>query len=125
MFNVNLNCVVGLINAKKAVEPYLEKLKMSKLTDEQQGILSVLEANIREIVSPFVRELSSAYLDLTSTEIQVADLIKQGKATKEIAALLNMSRNTVMTHRFKIRSKLGLLKTGTSLYTFLQSQRWQ
>jgi len=68
-----------------------------------------------------VRELSSSYLDLTPTEIQIANLVKEGKTTKEISAILNLSENTIMSHRYKIRSKLGLLKKKMNLRTFLQS----
>ncbi len=105
------------------VRPYLEKLKDSPLNDEQVRYLQIIESNIRDIVSPFIKEISSAYLGLSPTEIQVANLIKQGKTTKEIAAVLNLSINTVMSHRFKIRSKFGLIKIKMNLHTFLQSIR--
>ena len=42
-------------------------------------------------------------LGLTPVEIQVAALIKEGKATKEIAEVLNVSVNTVSPNRFHIR----------------------
>lgn len=110
-----------LINVKRTVAPYLQKLQKSKLNNEQQVYLSIIAENIHEIISPFIKELSSAYLSLSPTEIQVADLIKQGKTTKEIAAILNLSANTIMSHRYKIRSKLGILQKKINLYTFLQS----
>ncbi len=112
-----------LANVKGVVRPYLEKLKDSPLNDEQVRYLQIIESNIRDIVSPFIKEISSAYLGLSPGEIQVANLIKQGKATKEIAAVLNLSINTVMSHRFKIRSKFRLIKNKMNLYTFLQSIR--
>jgi len=52
-----------MTSVKKTVEPYLERLKKSRLNDVQQDNLNILESNIREIISPFVKELSSAYLD--------------------------------------------------------------
>jgi DNA-binding NarL/FixJ family response regulator len=112
-----------LANVKGVVGPYLERLKESRLDNEQVRYLQIIEFNIRDIASPFVKEISSAYLGLSPTEIQVANLIKQGKATKEIAAVLNLSINTVMSHRFKIRSKFGLIKNKVNLHTFLQSIR--
>ncbi|MFH1350018.1 MAG: response regulator [Pseudomonadota bacterium] len=110
-----------LSNMRIVACPYLEKLKQSGLNDKQMTYLNLLESNINDIVSPMVRELSSSYLDLTPTEIQTANLIKQGKTTKEISAILNLSENTIMSHRYKIRSKLGLLKKKMNLQTFLQS----
>ncbi|MBC8433171.1 MAG: response regulator [Desulfobacterales bacterium] len=112
-----------LANVKKTIEPYLERLKRGRLNAEQHACLSIIAENINDIVSPFIKELSSSYLSLSPTELQVVNLIKQGKRTKEIAAILNLSANTVMSHRYKIRSKLGLLKKKTNLYTFLQSLR--
>jgi DNA-binding NarL/FixJ family response regulator len=112
-----------LANVKGVIGPYLERLKDRPLSDEQGRYLQIIESNIRDIVSPFIKEISSAYLGLSPSEIQVANLIKQGKATKEIAAVLNLSINTVMSHRFKIRSKFGLIKNKMNLHTFLQSIR--
>lgn len=110
-----------LINVKQTVQPYLEKLRRSGLTERQRSYLDILESSLANIVSPFVRVLSSDYIDLTPTELQVAQLIKEGKNTKEISAILNLSLNTIMTHRYKIRSKLGLLNKKNNLHTFLKT----
>jgi DNA-binding NarL/FixJ family response regulator len=110
-----------LMNVKQTVRPYMEKLRRSGLSDRQRSYLDILEASLQDIVSPFVRALSSDYIDLTPTELQVAQLIKEGKNTKEISAVLNLSMNTIMTHRYKIRSKLGLLNKKNNLHTFLKT----
>jgi DNA-binding NarL/FixJ family response regulator len=110
-----------LANVKKTIAPYLQKLQKSKLNHKQQAYLNIMTENIHDIVSPFIKELSSSYLRLSPSEIQVANLVKHGKTTKEIAAILNLSANTVMSHRYKIRRKLGMLQKKTNLYTFLQS----
>jgi DNA-binding NarL/FixJ family response regulator len=110
-----------LANVKKTIIPYLEKLKCSHLTDRQRQDLHIVEANILEMVSPFARELSAAPADLTPCEMQVANLIKLGKGTKEIASILNLSANTIMTHRYKIRTKLGLKNSKQNLRSFLGS----
>lgn len=44
---------------------------------------------------------------LSKRELQVADLIHQGKIEKEIAQELNIAENTVHTHTKRIRLKLG------------------
>jgi DNA-binding NarL/FixJ family response regulator len=108
-------------NVHSAVEPFLQKLKGSRLDEEQQRNLNLLEQSLGEIVTPFIKDLSSAFLGLTPSEIQVAILIKQGKSSKDIAGILNLSINTVMSHRYKVRKKMGLLQSKTNLRSFLHS----
>jgi DNA-binding CsgD family transcriptional regulator len=57
---------------------------------------------------------------LTSTEIQIADLIKHGRASKEIASLLNVSPKAISFHRGNIRRKLGLVNKKINLRSHLQ-----
>jgi PAS domain S-box-containing protein len=110
-----------LANVKELVLPYVEKLKNSRLHSDQMTLVGILESNMKEIVSPFVTKLSSRFLSLTPTEIQVASLIKDGKSSKEIASLLHASENTVRSHRFHIRSKLGIKNKKVNLRSYLQS----
>jgi PAS domain S-box-containing protein len=110
-----------LANFKELVLPYVEKLKNSRLHTEQMTLISILESNIKEIFSPFVTKLSSKFLSLTPTEIKVASLIKDGNSSKEIASLLHASENTIRSHRFHIRSKLGLKNKKVNLRSYLRS----
>ena len=55
--------------------------------------------------------LVAAILRLTLRERESLGLIAQGKASKEIAYLLNISTKTVAFHRENIRRKLGLHST--------------
>jgi len=80
-----------------------------------------MESNIDEIVSPFARELSSNYFNLTPTEIRVANLIKQEKTTGQIAQMFNISESAIVYHRHNIRKKLGLHNKKINLKTHLQS----
>jgi len=112
-------------NVKELVFPYLEKLKKSQLDPHQETLVSILESHIRDIVSPFATKLSSRYLNLTTTEIQVASLIKDGRTNKEIADLLHLSVNTIRSHRFHIRSKLGLKNKKINLRSYLRSLQYE
>jgi DNA-binding NarL/FixJ family response regulator len=110
-----------MTNIKMSVEPFLDKIKRGQLTQDQRETLQILELNINDLTTHFIRKLSSTYLNLTPTEIHVSGLIKQGKTSKEIAMILNISENTVMTHRYKTRQKLGLLGKKNNLYSYLQT----
>ena len=51
------------------------------------------------------------YDRLTLREREVLQLIAQGKSNKEVAALLNISVNTVAVHRARLMETLGLHRT--------------
>ncbi|MBI5578765.1 MAG: GAF domain-containing protein [Deltaproteobacteria bacterium] len=110
-----------LINVKELIQPYLENLKRTQLSALQRSYIDAVESNLKNILSPFRRRLSSQNLNLTSTELQVADLIIDGRRTKEIAPFLNVSEKTIAVHRKNIRRKLGLRNTKTSLRAHLLS----
>jgi putative methionine-R-sulfoxide reductase with GAF domain len=78
-------------NVKDLVAPFLEKLARSQLDDKQATYVDIIQANISNIVSPFLRQLPMKFFDLTPTEIQIADLVRKDKTTKEIAQILNAS----------------------------------
>jgi PAS domain S-box-containing protein len=108
-------------NLNQLIEPYLDKLKNTNLNERQKTFLDIVESNLKDIASPFLRTLAGQHSRLTPTEIQVAGLIKQGKNTKDIAETMNLSWKTIKTHRRNIRSKLGLNNKRTNLRAYLMS----
>ncbi|HID28940.1 MAG TPA: PAS domain S-box protein, partial [Desulfobacterales bacterium] len=110
-----------LANVKELVLPYVEALRKTRLGTKQLAYTSIIESHLKDIVSPFLRSLSSKYLGLTPREIQVAGLVKQGKTNKEIAELLTVSVRAVEFHRESIRTKLGLKHQPVNLRSFLLS----
>ena len=102
-------------NINDLVIPYLQKLKKAGLDNRHKNYLNILENNLNDVTSPFMRDFKSSYYNLTPQEIQIVDLIKQGKKTKEIGDILNASVKTVETHRNNIRKKLNLINAKVNL----------
>ncbi len=109
------------LNVKQMVTPFIERFRRSELDRDLMVSLDLMESSLHEILSPFIRSLSTKYLTLTFTEIQVANLIREGKTSKEIAELLHMSERTIEAHRYHIRKKLGLRNKNANLRVHLLS----
>jgi len=110
-----------LMNVKDQVVPYIDKLKKSEPNSAQRACIETLETHLSDIISPFSTSITSKYVDLTPKEIQVATLIKDGKTTKEISLLLNISPGSVDLHRYHIRRKMGINKQNVNLRSYLLS----
>jgi PAS domain S-box-containing protein len=110
-----------MANLKRHVLPYTDQLTGMHLAPKAQSCLEIINRNIEELITPMNTSLTTAYQTLTPVETAVADLIRLGKGTKEIASLQNISPSTVAIHRNKIRKKLGLVNSKTNLQTYLRS----
>ena len=110
-----------LANIKQLVIPYLNRLKTTLLSKEQKLLVEMVQSNLQHIASPLVTKLSSNFLNLTPMEIRIANMVKEGLSNKEIADILGTSLNTIISHRYKIRTKLGIKNKGINLRSYLLS----
>ena len=108
-------------NLTKTVLPYIDRLKHCNRLQDAEALAPIIDANIRKSVYPFASSFSAVYRKLTPMEVQVADFIKAGKTSKEIAGVLNISTRSVNFHRVNIRRKLHIHGSKTNLRTFLLS----
>jgi DNA-binding CsgD family transcriptional regulator len=108
-----------LLNIEKLVLPYLEKVKKSRLNANDMIHIKILESNLKDIISPFTRKLSTKFQNFTSKELQLANFIKEGLTSKEIAEILNISPNAVNIYRHRIRRKMGLSHNKHNLEAYL------
>jgi DNA-binding NarL/FixJ family response regulator len=110
-----------ILNVRRLIVPYLEKLKETGMTARQLAFVRIIEESLADIISPFSKTLSTKFVNFTGSEVKIANLIRQGKRTKEIAKLLGISKRTVEAHRDHIRTKLGLKTNKGNLRTHLMS----
>jgi DNA-binding CsgD family transcriptional regulator len=129
--NIALNEVLGQIeiekkqtkdnviaNAETLLLPIIHKLR---LTGESRKYVQLLRKNLQELTSSFGTKLTEKRAKLTSREIEICNMIKNGLTSKEIASLLNISLRTAEKHRINIRNKLGIVNKDINLASFLKT----
>jgi len=110
-----------LNNVKDLVLPYVEKLKSPRLKPKDRTLVDIIETHLLDIISPLLQRFANAKILLTPQEMQVAALVKDGKTSKEIADVLNVSETTINFHRKNLRVKFGLTNQRTNLRSYLLS----
>jgi len=108
-----------IFNVEKLISPYIEKLKIRCNETSQITLLKIIQSNLDEITSSFAHNHKDHFSKLTPAQIQIADLIKQGQTTKEIALLLNLSPSTIAFQRQEIRRRLSLTSKKINLQAAL------
>lgn len=121
--NYNQNLAYAVIFSISALE--------KELHVHNRLLEKVLRPKLKELDSGYIEDLSNGLIDdykqresnkeLTKREVEVLKLIVQGHLNKEIAEKLNISVNTVLSHRKNIIAKTGI-KTVSGL-TFYSISR--
>lgn len=104
------------------VKPLLRELCGSaSLSESDRALLQRIDAGLSgvfEAGAPLMRELGAV---LTPRELEIAELVRAGARTKQIAAQLHLSETTVERHRNTIRKKLSLNGLDVNLALYLRS----
>lgn len=106
-------------NIRELIIPCIQQVKKYRMDSAALGHLSLAESYLVDIVSPFLHRLYRRNLPLTHKEIVIANFLKDGKSSKEIAGLLNITTRGVEFHRYRIRSKLGINNSKQNLRSYL------
>jgi PAS domain S-box-containing protein len=106
-----------MANVHVTITPILEKLRLENVSPRQ---VAMLRRHISDLTSSFGSEITNRSMKLTTTEIEICNMVKAGLANKEISGLQNISQKTVESHRKKIRKKLGLTGKKINLTSYLQ-----
>lgn len=100
---------------KNAIRRLVQLIKNDYQTEKDwQNFKSYFE----QVHEHFDAKLREHFNDLTHHEIRLATLLKMNLSTKEIAAILNISPDSVNKARYRLRKKLNL-STEDSLENFL------
>ena len=109
-----------LSDLDEMIIPCLEKIKLSPLNTNQEAYMDIVETNLKAIIKdPFLSHVTHKHCHLAPKEIQVADLIKAGRSSTEIASILKVSTDVIAFHRSNLRKKLRLARND-NLQSYLQ-----
>ena len=104
----------------KIITPIFYALQ-AEMNPGQFEYLELLKKNLDDIISPFVEMSQTGMSRLSPIELQVANMIKHGLSTKEIARIRGISPATVNRHRESIRRKLDITNRKINLTSYLNN----
>jgi PAS domain S-box-containing protein len=107
-------------NVDRILLPILKKLQ-ARLGGEERTYVTLLENTLNEIAAPFINQLERSFAVLTPREVEICNMMKNGYSSKDIAASLHTSMQTVLKQRKAIRRKMGIANQDINLVTFLKA----
>jgi FixJ family two-component response regulator len=110
-----------VLKIRALILPIIEKLHQDQNLARYHAELNMLLAHVKNLTSGLATD-TKILTTLTSTELRIASLIKNGLKTEEIAAYLYVSPDTVKTHRKNIRRKLNINNSMYNLRNYLGSK---
>jgi FixJ family two-component response regulator len=110
---------IGL-RLRNLLMPIVTGLRNDQALKKHEGQLSLLAWHVEDLTTAFSMD-PGIVTRLSSAEMRIASLVKNGVSTDEIARQLHISENTVRSHRRSIRKKLKI-NTQHSLRNFLASR---
>jgi len=102
-------------NLDMLASPILDRLEHSLRNRPEAAHVSALRQTLAELTQPLRERLGVEPLSLTARELEIANLIKAGLTSQQIADALYISSSTVAFHRANIRRKTGWCGPGTRL----------
>jgi len=110
---------IGLTISSKVI-PMVNELRKDKALQDKAEL---------DMLATYVNDLTSGLTDgmvvatsLSSMELRIAAMVKNGLTSQEIARQLNISLHTVKTHRKNIRKKLKIQNSTVNLSSYLRSK---
>lgn len=108
-----------LERTRALIFPIIDKLQQNANLERYRTDLDLLVGNIENLNSDLSGDIKMV-ASLSTTELRIAFMIKNGMSSEEIAKHLFISPATVKTHRKNIRKKLNLQNSGINLRTYLE-----
>ena len=107
-------------NFTLTIQPILDQLRTGDLPEPYHHLIETLDFNVRHITSSFGVKLAHNKGNLSPREMEICQMIRADKDSRDIAKALGLTYHTVIVHRKNIRKKLGLNQKRQNLANFLK-----
>lgn len=121
--NFNENMCYAVIFSMDSLQKDLDKhnrIREKVLKPMIQELEAMGVDNWKDLITPNSASQTEKTMDISQRELEVLRLVALGHINKEIADKLNISLNTVLSHRKNITAKLGI-KTVSGLIFYCMS----
>ena len=102
------------------IQPILDQLKTGDLPEPYYRLIETLDFSVRHITSFFGVKLADNKARLSPREMEICQMIRADKDSRDIAKALGVTYHTVIVHRKNIRKKLGLNQRRQNLANFIK-----
>lgn len=102
------------------IQPILDQLKTGDLPEPYYHLIEILDFNVRHITSFIGVKLADNKGRLSPREMEICQMIRADKDSRDIAKALGLTYHTVIVHRKNIRKKLGLNQKRQNLANFIK-----
>jgi len=110
-------------DVEKAIMPFLKKLKAAAAPNGTEDT-DELKQHLKNILSRDIDAFRDRFSRLSPRELEICQLIKLGKSSKQISEELTLALVTVHKHRELIRKRLGITNKSINLSSYLQTQEF-
>ncbi len=101
-------------------KPHLKEIIQQLQTDSKENFWNEFSLRFSEVHNGFFASLQEKFPELTPSEKKLAALLRLNLSTKEIAAIVHQSPDSLKVARSRLRKKLGL-EPSQNLVGFLES----
>jgi PAS domain S-box-containing protein len=102
------------------IQPIMDQLKTGDLPEPYYHLIETLDFNVRHITSFIGVKLADNKGRLSPREMEICQMIRADKNSRDIAKALGLTYHTVIVHRKNIRKKLGLNQKRQNLANFIK-----
>lgn len=102
-------------SSQKKIKRLIKSIDLNfNMDDDWQEFESIFQ----EVHNDFFRKLNEMYPDLSASEVRLCAMIRLNLQSKDMAAIMGISQDSLRIARYRLRKRLGL-ERGANLYNFI------